>query len=188
MIYATAENEKMIDLAMKDVTEILRANHKIKEGDMQDFNVRSLEQAVSMVDSVMGALTLLLSCIAGISLLVGGIGIMNIMYVSVTERTREIGLRMSVGARTRDIMNQFLIEAILISVTGGLIGVLIGASIAYFARFILMNFTEHHFLIAVEPWTVLLAFAICTITGVFFGWYPAKKAANLDPIDALRYE
>ena len=176
MIYATAENEKMIDLAMKDVTEILRANHKIKEGDMQDFNVRSREQAVSMVDSVMGALTLLLSCI------------MNIMYVSVTERTREIGLRMSVGARTRDIMNKFLIEAILISVTGGLIGVLIGASIAYFARFILMNFTEHHFLIAVEPWTVLLAFAICTITGVFFGWYPAKKAANLDPIDALRYE
>ena len=188
MIYATADNEKMIDLAMKDITAILRANHKIKEGEMDDFNVRSLEQMVSRVDTVMGALTLLLACIAGIALLVGGIGIMNIMYVSVTERTREIGLRMSVGARTRDIMNQFLIEAILISVTGGLIGVLIGASIAYLARFILMNFTEHHFLIAVEPWTVLLAFAICTITGVFFGWYPAKKAANLDPIDALRYE
>jgi putative ABC transport system permease protein len=188
MIYATADNEKMIDLAMKDITEILRANHKIKEGEIDDFNVRSLEQMVSRVDTVMGALTLLLACIAGIALLVGGIGIMNIMYVSVTERTREIGLRMSVGARTRDIMNQFLIEAILISVTGGLIGVLIGAFIAYLARFILMNFTEHHFLIAVEPWTVLLAFAICTITGVFFGWYPAKKAANLDPIDALRYE
>ena len=188
MIYATADNEKMIDLAMKDITAILRANHKIKEGEIDDFNVRSLEQMVSRVDSVMGALTLLLACIAGIALLVGGIGIMNIMYVSVTERTREIGLRMSVGARTRDIMNQFLIEAILISVTGGFIGVLIGASIAYLARFILMNFTEHHFLIAVEPWTVLLAFAICTITGVFFGWYPAKKAANLDPIDALRYE
>ena len=188
MIYATAENDKMIDLAMKDITAILRENHKIKEGETDDFNVRSLEQMVSRVDSVMGALTLLLACIAGIALLVGGIGIMNIMYVSVTERTREIGLRMSVGARTRDIMNQFLIEAILISITGGLIGVLIGASIAYLARFILMNFTEHHFLIAVEPWTVLLAFAICTVTGVFFGWYPAKKAANLDPIDALRYE
>jgi len=95
---------------------------------------------------------------------------------------------MSVGARTVDIMSQFLIEAIMISVTGGLIGVLCGGAISYLARFILMNFTEYKIPIAVEPWTVLLAFAICTITGVFFGWYPAKKAANLDPIDALRYE
>ncbi len=150
--------------------------------------VNSLEEATSMVDSVMNILTLLLSCIAGISLLVGGIGIMNIMYVSVTERTREIGLRMSVGARTVDIMSQFLIEAILISVTGGLIGVLIGAGISYLARFVMMHFTDYHILIAVEPWTVLLSFGICTITGVFFGWYPAKKAANLDPIEALRYE
>jgi putative ABC transport system permease protein len=110
------------------------------------------------------------------------------MYVSVTERTREIGLRMSVGARTVDIMSQFLIETILISVTGGLIGVLIGGGISYLARYIMLNFTEVHILIAVEPWTVLLSFAICTITGIFFGWYPAKKAANLDPIDALRYE
>ena len=141
-----------------------------------------------MVDSVMNILTLLLSCIAGISLLVGGIGIMNIMYVSVTERTREIGLRMSVGARTIDIMSQFLIEAIMISVTGGLIGVLIGGGIAYLARFIMMNYTEYHILISVEPWTVLLAFMVCTVTGIFFGWYPAKKAANLDPIEALRYE
>ena len=188
MIYATAANEKMIDLAVKDITEILRVNHKIKEGEMDDFNVRSLEQQVSMVDSVMGSLSLLLSCIAGISLLVGGIGIMNIMYVSVTERTREIGLRMSVGARTIDIMSQFLIESILISITGGLIGVLIGAGISYLARFIITNFFDFHLLISVEPWTVLLSFAICTVTGIFFGWYPAKKAANLDPIDALRYE
>jgi len=113
---------------------------------------------------------------------------MNIMYVSVTERTREIGLRMSVGARTIDIMSQFLIESILVSVTGGLIGVFIGSGITYLARFIMLNFTENHIPVAVEPWTVLLSFAICTITGIFFGWYPAKKAANLDPIDALRYE
>jgi len=188
MIYATAANEKMIDIATKDVTQILRENHKIKEGDINDFRVQSLKEEASMVDSVMNVLTLLLSCIAGISLLVGGIGIMNIMYVSVTERTREIGLRMSVGARTIDIMTQFLIEAILISVTGGLIGVLIGGGISYLARYIMMNHTEYHILIAVEPWTVLLAFAICTVTGIFFGWYPAKKAANLDPIEALRYE
>ena len=188
MIYAAATSKSMTSMAIDDVTEILRTNHKLRETDLQDFRIRSVEEATSMVDTVMNILTLLLSCIAGISLLVGGIGIMNIMYVSVTERTREIGLRMSVGARTVDIMSQFLIEAIIISVTGGLIGVLIGAGIAYLARFILMNFTPYHILIAVEPWTVLLSFAICTITGIFFGWYPAKKAANLDPIEALRYE
>ena len=188
MIYVAATSKEMASLAKEDVTDILRENHKLKEDDMQDFRVNSLEEATSMVDSVMNILTLLLSCIAGISLLVGGIGIMNIMYVSVTERTREIGLRMSVGARTIDIMSQFLIEAILISVTGGLIGVLIGGGISYIARYILMNLTEYHILISVEPWTVLLSFGICTITGVFFGWYPAKKAANLDPIEALRYE
>jgi putative ABC transport system permease protein len=188
MIYAAATTKEMTSLAANDVTEILRTNHKLKEDDLQDFTIRSLEEATSRVDSVMNILTLLLSCIAGISLLVGGIGIMNIMYVSVTERTREIGLRMSVGARTVDIMSQFLIESILISVTGGLIGVLIGGGISYLARYIMLNFTEVHILIAVEPWTVLLSFAICTVTGIFFGWYPAKKAANLDPIDALRYE
>ena len=188
MIYAAATSKAMTSLAVDDVTEILRTNHKLKDTDIQDFRINSLEEATSMVDSVMNILTLLLSCIAGISLLVGGIGIMNIMYVSVTERTREIGLRMSVGARTIDIMSQFLIEAIMISVTGGLIGVLIGGGIAYLARFIMMNYTEYHILISVEPWTVLLAFMVCTVTGIFFGWYPAKKAANLDPIEALRYE
>lgn len=188
MIYAAATSKAMTRLAVDDVTEILRTNHKLKDTDIQDFRINSLEEATSMVDKVMNILTLLLSCIAGISLLVGGIGIMNIMYVSVTERTREIGLRMSVGARTVDIMSQFLIEAIMISVTGGLIGVLIGGGIAYLARFIMMNYTEYHILISVEPWSVLLAFMVCTVTGIFFGWYPAKKAANLDPIEALRYE
>ena len=187
-LFATCTNEKLIEVAKEDVVEILRTNHKLKGDDINDFTVEALEEATSMIDKVMGVLTLLLSCIAGISLLVGGIGIMNIMYVSVTERTREIGLRMSVGARTVDIMSQFLIESILISVTGGLIGVILGAGISYLARFILMNFTKVHILISVQPWTVLLSFMVCTITGIFFGWYPAKKAANLDPIDALRYE
>ena len=121
-------------------------------------------------------------CIAGISLVVGGIGIMNIMYVSVTERTREIGLRMSVGARGIDILSQFLIESILISITGGLIGVILGCG----ASFIIKSVA--HWPVFIQPWSVLLSFAVCTFTGVFFGWYPAKKAADLDPIEALRYE
>ena len=123
-----------------------------------------------------------LGCVAGISLIVGGIGIMNIMYVSVTERTREIGLRMSVGARGVDILNQFLIEAIMLSVTGGIIGVILGIGASYAIK------AFPHWPISIEPWTIIMSFAVCTFTGVFFGWYPAKKAAQLDPIEALRYE
>lgn len=119
---------------------------------------------------------------AGISLLVGGIGIMNIMYVSVTERTREIGLRMSVGARGIDILNQFLIEAILLSVTGGIIGVILGVSLSLSLNYFF------HIATQIEPWSIIMSFAVCTFTGVFFGWYPAKKAARLDPIEAIRYE
>ena len=135
-----------------------------------------------MMNSTTGMMTTLLACIAGISLIVGGIGIMNIMYVSVTERTREIGLRMSVGARGIDILSQFLIESILISITGGVIGVIMGVG----ASFAVKMFA--HWPISIEAWTVVLSFVVCTITGVFFGWYPAKKAANLDPIEAIRYE
>ena len=186
-IIASTVSDKMTQLAINDVTEILRTNHKLREDEVNDFHIGSQEELASQVDQILGVLTMLLSCIAGISLVVGGIGIMNIMYVSVTERTKEIGLRMSVGARGRDILTQFLIEAILISVTGGLIGVMIGAGISYLARFVLMKF-DYDILISVQPWTVMLSFLICTITGVFFGWYPAKKAANLDPIEAIRYE
>jgi putative ABC transport system permease protein len=139
-----------------------------------------MEEISSMMNSVTTLLTVLLASVAGISLLVGGIGIMNIMYVSVTERTREIGLRMSIGARGVDILSQFLIESILISLTGGAIGVFFG-----FATSMVINlFTTT----SVQAWSVLLAFAVCTVTGVFFGWYPAKKAAQLDPIEAIRYE
>lgn len=135
-----------------------------------------------MLTSTTDMMTMLLAAVAGISLLVGGIGIMNIMYVSVTERTREIGLRMSIGAKGRDILAQFLIESILISVTGGVIGVVLGVGAA-----VLINVLVA-FPIYIQPWSVLLSFAVCTLTGVFFGWYPAQKAAMLDPIEAIRYE
>ena len=135
-----------------------------------------------MMNSTTNMLTILLGCVAGISLIVGGIGIMNIMYVSVTERTREIGLRMSVGARGIDILNQFLIEAILLSVTGGIIGVLLGVGASYAIKAIV------HWPIYIQLWSIIMSFAVCTLTGIFFGWYPAKKAAQLDPIEAIRYE
>ena len=135
-----------------------------------------------MLTSTTDIMTTLLAAVAGISLLVGGIGIMNIMYVSVTERTREIGLRMSIGAKGIDILAQFLIESILISVTGGLIGVFLGVGAA-----LVVNIVAR-FPIYIQPWSVLLSFVVCTVTGVFFGWYPAKKAAQLDPIEAIRYE
>ena len=135
-----------------------------------------------MLTSTTDIMTVLLAAVAGISLLVGGIGIMNIMYVSVTERTREIGLRMSIGAKGCDILAQFLIESILISVTGGLIGVVFGVGAA-----VVVNVAAA-FPIYIQPWSVFLSFAVCTLTGVFFGWYPARKAAMLDPIEAIRYE
>ena len=181
-IFASALTEDMTDKATEEISEILRRNHKLKESDDDDFTIRSQQELSSMLNSTTDLMTTLLACIAGISLIVGGIGIMNIMYVSVTERTREIGLRMSVGARGIDILSQFLIEAILISITGGLIGVVIGCG----ASFIVKNVA--HWPIYIQPWSVFLSFAVCTVTGIFFGWYPAKKAADLDPIEAIRYE
>ena len=181
-IFASALSEEMSDLATEEITEILRRNHKLKETDDDDFTIRTQEELSSMMNSTTDLRTMLLACIAGISLVVGGIGIMNIMYVSVTERTREIGLRMSVGARGIDILSQFLIEAILISITGGLIGVLLGCGAAWLVKALI------HWPVYVQAWSVFLSFAVCTLTGIFFGWYPAKKAANLDPIEAIRYE
>ena len=187
-INCSALTEGLTDKATEEITKVLRAQHKLKDpteessGDEDDFNIRSQEELASMMNSTTDLMTILLACIAGISLVVGGIGIMNIMYVSVTERTREIGLRMSVGARGIDILSQFRIESILLSVTGGVIGVLIGIGATYgvniFAKWPVF----------IQPWSVLLSFFVCTATGVFFGWYPAKKAAMLDPIEAIRYE
>ena len=181
-INASALTEDMTDQAIDDISELLRQNHKIKEGDEDDFTIRSQQEMMQMMNSTSDTMTILLLVVACISLVVGGIGIMNIMYVSVTERTKEIGLRMSVGARGIDILNQFLIESVLLSVTGGLIGVLVGVGVALGIN------VFAHWPIQIQPWSVLLSFAVCSATGIFFGWYPAKKAASLDPIEALRYE
>ena len=181
-IYASALSEDMTDYAIEEITSILRREHKLKDSADDDFTIRSQQELSTMLNSTTDLMTTLLACIAGISLVVGGIGIMNIMYVSVTERTREIGLRMSVGARGIDILSQFLIEAILISITGGIIGVIIGCGASWIVK------SVAHWPIFIQPWSVFLSFAVCTVTGVFFGWYPAKKAADLDPIEAIRYE
>ncbi len=178
----SAIKEEYTDQAIDEISEILRRNHKLKPTDDDDFTIRSQQELSSMLTSTTDLMTVLLAAVAGISLLVGGIGIMNIMYVSVTERTREIGLRMSIGAKGRDILAQFLIESVLISVTGGLIGVFLGIVASLVVNGIA------HYPIFIQPWSVFLSFAVCTLTGIFFGWYPAKKAAQLDPIEAIRYE
>lgn len=181
-INASAVTEDMTDLAIEDITSILRENHKLKATDDDNFTIRSQQEMAEMMNSTSDTMTVLLLVVACISLVVGGIGIMNIMYVSVTERTKEIGLRMSVGARGIDILNQFLIESVLLSVTGGLIGVIVGVGAAVGIN------VFAHWPIQIQPWSVSLSFAVCSATGIFFGWYPAKKAASLDPIEAIRYE
>jgi len=181
-IYASAIDENSSDAATKEVSEILRANHNLKNNEEDEFSVRTQAELISTMSSTSQLLTVLLTAIAAISLLVGGIGIMNIMYVSVTERTKEIGLRMAIGARGLDILLQFLTEAILISITGGVIGVILGISAAKLVTIFLSWPT------LVSQSSVILSFAICSVTGVFFGYYPAQKASRLDPIEALRYE
>jgi putative ABC transport system permease protein len=182
-IQASALTEAHTDDAIEEITQVLRTSHKIRPGvDEDNFTIRSQKEMMEMMNSTANVMTTLLLCVACISLIVGGIGIMNIMFVSVTERTKEIGLRMSVGARGIDILAQFLIEAVLLSVTGGIIGVLFGGLVTYFIT------TFAQWPVQIQPWSVMLSFAVCTFTGIFFGWYPAKKAANLDPIEAIRYE
>ncbi len=181
-IYLSVYNENESEAAIADFEEILRKEHKIKAGEDDDFSVMSQSEMISTMTTVIDALKYLLGAIAGISLLVGGIGIMNIMFVSVTERTREIGLRMSVGGRGYDILMQFLIEAAVLSVLGGIIGILIGYSLATVAGNILGVEA------VVQLYSVVLSFSVCVGIGLFFGWYPARKAANLNPIEAIRYE
>lgn len=181
-LYASATDEAQTEETIDAITEVLRERHKIKEGEDDDFEIRSQQELSEMMNSTSDMMTVLLACIAGISLLVGGIGIMNIMFVSVTERTREIGLRMSIGARGIDILSQFLIEAVIISVTGGVIGIILGFIASWLVTVIA------HWPVYIQMYSMGLSFAVCTITGVFFGWYPAKKASSLDPIEAIRYE
>lgn len=181
-IFASALSEEMTPMATDEITEILRTSHRLGDGDEDNFDIRSQQELSEMMNSTSDMMTVLLTCIAFISLLVGGIGIMNMMYVSVTERTREIGLRMSIGARGIDILLQFLIEAVIISVTGGVIGVIFGC-IATWAVHTLAAWP-----VSILASSIILSFAVCTFTGIFFGWVPAMKASNLDPIEAIRYE
>ena len=181
-VMASAVSEDDAPEAVLQVTEILRAQHKLADDEADDFSVRSMEELISTFSSTSEMLTILLVAVAGISLLIGGIGIMNIMYVSVKERTKEIGLRMAVGGKGADILMQFLIEAILISITGGLLGVILGLGATVFIEKFL------HWPTSVALYSIIISFAVCAITGIFFGWYPARKASALDPITALRYE
>ncbi|MBD5264493.1 MAG: FtsX-like permease family protein [Bacteroides sp.] len=181
-IQASAIDEEMTDQTIQEITDILRIQHKLREGEEDNFTIRSMKELAEMISSTSSMMTVLLAAVAGISLLVGGIGIMNIMIVSVTERTREIGLRMSIGATGRDIMMQFLIEAVIISVTGGLLGILIGG----IATWMISIFA--HWPVQIDMSSVILSFVVCTVIGIIFGFYPAAKASNLDPIEAIRYE
>lgn len=181
-VVASALSEEMTPEATEEITELLRSNHRLGPEDADNFDIRSQQELSEMMNSTSDMMTVLLTCIAFISLLVGGIGIMNMMYVSVTERTREIGLRMSIGARGIDILLQFLIEAIIISVTGGLIGVIVGCGATWLVT-ILAGWPT-----SILATSIILSFAVCTFTGIFFGWVPAMKASNLDPIEAIRYE
>jgi putative ABC transport system permease protein len=182
MIMASATSEEESDIAVKEVESIMQQMHKIKDMADADFEVGSLTQMLAMLGTIMAVLSAFLVAIAAISLIVGGVGIMNIMYVTVTERTREIGLRRSIGAKNKDILKQFLFESAILSVTGGVIGIIIGLLLSALILFALgMGFM-------VSITAVVVSFVVCATIGIFFGWYPAKKAAALDPITALRYE
>jgi putative ABC transport system permease protein len=181
-IYVSAITEEKSAEAQAQIEGILRETHKLKDTDDNDFRIMSQTELMTTVSSITDIMTYLLGAIAGISLLVGGIGIMNIMFVSVTERTREIGLRMSIGGRGRDILKQFLVESMMLSIIGGALGVIFGYLIAKLAGSLMSSPA------IVKTQSVVLAFMVCFVIGVFFGWYPARKAANLNPIDALRYE
>ncbi|KAA6332418.1 hypothetical protein EZS27_019082, partial [termite gut metagenome] len=182
MIMASAKSEETANLAADEIESILHKQHRLKPNEENDFDVRTQQEMLEMMNTVTGFLTVLLAAIASISLVVGGIGIMNIMYVTVTERIKEIGLRMSIGAHNRDILLQFLCESTILSLIGGIIGILLGLVISYGASIIL----NWPFVVSVSA--VGISFMVCAATGIFFGWYPAKKAASLDPINALRYE
>ena len=182
VLIASATSEDDIPAASAQLDAVLRRRNRLTEYDTPDYQIRTQTEIAQAAGSMSQTMTILLSSIAGISLLVGGIGIMNIMLVSVTERTREIGIRLAVGARGRDILLQFLVEALAISVCGGLLGVLIGMGASSFLS------SVQGWAVRISPVSICVAFAFSGATGIFFGWYPARKASRLNPIDALRYE
>jgi len=182
IIMVSAISDKAMDDAQSQIGDLLRVRHKTQAWEDNDFTIRSQTEIANAASATTKVLTILLASIASISLLVGGIGIMNIMLVSVTERTREIGIRMSIGARGKDILFQFLVEAVVLSMAGGTIGVLIGVG----SSDLISKFAGWPTLVA--PTSVGLAFLFAAAVGIFFGFYPARKAAMLNPIDALRYE
>ncbi len=179
---ASAITEEKIPAATEEITEVLKERHRLGSSEDPDFTIRTQSDIANAATATSKILTILLASIASISLLVGGIGIMNIMLVSVTERTREIGIRMSVGARGRDVLLQFLIEALLISLLGGLIGIGLGIMVSQ----VIANLMSWPVTITIQ--SILMSFIFSSAIGIFFGWYPARKAARLNPIDALRYE
>ncbi len=181
-VYISAKSAGEINSAIEEITSLLRQRHKIRAGQDDDFFIRNQAEFASAAEATSKTMTLLLSSIAAVSLLVGGIGIMNIMLVSVTERTREIGIRMAVGARGRDILSQFLVESAFLSLLGGAFGVLLGVGISV----LISNLAKWP--TSVSPSSIALAFGFSAAVGIFFGFYPARKAANQDPIEALRYE
>ena len=181
-INCSALTEELSDAAIEELTQILRDNHKIKEGGVDDFTIRSQAEMMETMSSTMDTVTIILVVAAAFSLLVAGIGIMNIMLVSVTERTKEIGLRMAVGATGMVISLQFLIESVIISVTGGILGILVGGGISQFLVPAIGMPSS------IPAWSIYVSFAVCTFIGIVFGYIPARKAANMDPIEAIRHE
>ena len=181
MLFVSATDEAAVDRAVRDIERILRDRHRFPVGEAPDFTTFSQKQLQGMQAAVYGILSVLLLAIAGVSLVVGGIGVMNIMLVSVTERTREIGIRMAIGARARDVLRQFLAEAVALSLVGGVLGAGLAYALAGLAGALDVT-------VRVQPWAVVLAVLSSGVTGVVFGYFPARRAARLDPIDALRHE